>query len=492
MNILKSFQEVFTPSDTNNASVIEIYNEFHIKYTIQKPFNPENLNEKLIKICNNLPENDSWTLKFLIDNFEPIKLVSSTKDYLRFKEEIVTGINDVEEETITVDFHVYKITDQGIVNIYDFHAFCEFVRQLPTINFLNIIKNDIKNQNLYFSTIGEEVACFYTKNLKFGFCDQYHINENNSHQVNQSKENCYFENYVDYPFMPTYFNLIKRPLQSNSITEKLDKLTTIFCLSSIYDITSIADNRFNYKLNGYKTIQGSFDIDNTNISSTSTYMKIYDWIYLDSSNITDKIGLSRNILSIFLKDQDSIEIDESAYFSVQSGFKTYLQQNLNRYIDIRNKINDQLISITQKSNDVMEKYLGDFQKNVITFVSYFISVFLIKFLSPNNSGKLFNEDTTKVSLAFIAISLLYLLFSRWNLDQEKERLELRYKNLRNRFLDLLIEEDINKILCDDKDFLDELKFFNKRKDTYTFLWILTMMILLVVILTTSSYFENFF
>lgn len=115
-------------------------------------------------------------------------------------------------------------------------------------------------------------------------------------------------------------------------------------------------------------------------------------------------------------------------------------------------------------------------------------MFLIKFLSSNNSGKLFNEDTTKISLAFIAISFLYLLFSIWNITQEKERLKLRYKNLKNRFLDLLVEEDIKRILRNDSEFDYELEFIRKRMNRYTWLWILTLMILLVVILMTSSYF----
>lgn len=330
MNILKSLQKVFIPFDTGNISTVEKYNEFHIEYLIQKPFNPDNLNEKISKALHILPENDSWSLKFLIENFDPITLLSSNKDYLRFKEEIANQIDDVEEEGITLNFHIRKTTNRGIVNIYDFQVFYDFVEGLSTIDFLNIIKNDLRNQNLYFSSIGEEVDCFYTSGLKFGRCDLYNINEKALHGLNKSTENCYFENYADYPFPPTYFYLIKRPSKSNSVTEKLDKLTAIFCIASIYDITSVVGTRFNYKLNGYKTIQGYFDIDNTNILSTSIYMKIYGWIYFDSGNITDKIGLSRNILSIYLKNPDSIEIAEDAFFSIQSGFKTYLQQNLNK------------------------------------------------------------------------------------------------------------------------------------------------------------------
>lgn len=75
----------------------------------------------------------------------------------------------------------------------------------------------------------------------------------------------------------------------------------------------------------------------------------------------------------------------------------------------------------------------------------------------------------------------------WSLKAEKERLKIRYKNLKGRFKDLLVDEDINKILREDQEFEDEIRFIEIRANRYTFLWIGTVLIVIVAILSLSDY-----
>ena len=175
----------------------------------------------------------------------------------------------------------------------------------------------------------------------------------------------------------------------------------MFSIISIFDITSIDKNLLNFKLNGYKAIQNSFDIDNVNIESKDIYIKIFDWVYAENANCADKIGLTRNIISIYAK-KDLPIIDENAYFSIQSGFKTYLQENLNKYIEIRNKISDQLIEISDRAQKVVENYLSYYQKSNITFVTFFISVFTIRALTTKSFNDVFSKETTTPLCKFVA------------------------------------------------------------------------------------------
>jgi len=63
------------------------------------------------------------------------------------------------------------------------------------------------------------------------------------------------------------------------------------------------------------------------------------------------------------------------------------------------------------------------------------------------------------------------LASRWELNKQKERFTQSYQNLKLRYRDLLNDEDIQRILNNDKDFNDDIAFINGKKKVYSNLWI---------------------
>ena len=60
--------------------------------------------------------------------------------------------------------------------------------------------------------------------------------------------------------------------------------------------------------------------------------------------------------------------------------------------------------------------------------------------------------------------------------------------VKERYQDLLIEDDIKKILNDDKEFNDENEFLIKRIRVFTILWVLSMVILTLVVRQLSDVF----
>jgi hypothetical protein len=173
--------------------------------------------------------------------------------------------------------------------------------------------------------------------------------------------------------------------------------------------------------------------------------------------------------------------------SIKSAYKTYLKENVGRYLEIRNKIFDELSWVSQKSSEIVEKYLTNYQRSIFTFLSFFVSVFILRVLKTTEFTNIFSKDATILSFAFLFISIVYLYFSRWNLNKEKDRLKRKYKNIKNRYKDLLIDKDIEKILDNDSEFNYEISFIEKRLKGYTILWIITLIILLFSVLTISDY-----
>ena len=65
----------------------------------------------------------------------------------------------------------------------------------------------------------------------------------------------------------------------------------------------------------------------------------------------------------------------------------------------------------------------------------------------------------------------------------------RYQKVKDRYKDILIKEDIEKILNNDEEYLSEISYLNKRVYWYTFLWGITLILFLIMLFLASDYLE---
>lgn len=486
MDFLEALKDVFPHKDGGPIVLDEKYSTLEINYEVTSLANVSSIEVRNLISC--IPIRETYTLSVIVENNDPVALrnVNNVESFIVELEEEKELLE--EGEKIKLIFTLEKATSTGVIHIYCFNAFEKFVGSCDEISFLNVICLDLLScHKLHFKLLEEVEIFIKTKKIQVSHTDFIPSGEDDV-DLKDLREHCHFADINRFPFSPhTFYSVSSSQKLSCSLLEKLDKLSFIFSLAGIFDISAIKEeNQFYYKLNGYKTFEGEVSLGELNVGSKDIYLKIYDWIYVGSGSVTDKIGLARNILSIYLKEND-LTISDGVYFSIQSGFKTYLQGNLNRYIEIRNKISSELVELTNKANTIIENYLSNYQKSNFSFISFFISVFVLRVLSKGNFKNVFTKDATVISLLLLVLSILYLLFSRWSLNEERKRLIIRYSNLKNRFKDLLIEEDINKILRNDKEFNDELSFLSKRKRAYTFLWVTTVLAFLVAIFSVSSF-----
>jgi len=478
MNLFNTIVNLLRPILTTEVIAIDRFTSCTVEYKISnfKEFELVGLND----ITALISENDFYNLSFKIGENDALNLLKTNN--LVFFEKIKEERELIEDEEVCFKLEITKGINKTI-NIYDFKSFEKFWQGKTLIEILSLLKEkQTLNNQIIFVLLEDECDDFYTQNIIFS-SNPPKVGVNLNCAIS---DNCHFGNIEEYPFNAHYFNIIKRPIQENSISDILDKLCLLFCIISIFDITSIKGSKLYYKLNGYKSFEGFLDLDNLNIPLKIIYFKIFDWIYSENSKIRDKIGLARNIISLSLSEGD-LFISESVFLSLQSAYKAYLQENISKYIEIRNKIIDELSWISHKSGEIIESYLSNYQKSIFTFLSFFISVFLLKFINKNEIKEVFTKTETIFSLAFLFLSIMYLFFSLWNLHLEKKRLIRKYANLKNRFTDLLDKNDIKRILKDDEEFNYEIEYIDRRKTIYTILWCITILVLIITILSVSNY-----
>jgi len=483
MNLTESLLRTFPLKFGKDIFQVEKYSTLEIKYetTIHSTIEIDDIKA----IIDHIHPNDFWNINIAIENHDPISLGKNTEKIAAFVLELNQAKRTIEEERVNINILITK-NYNGHINIYDFGLFDKFVNDLGPVSFLKVINKDLKdNGGLCFYVYDDSFEEFNTLFLKFSkappkddnvsFCETHKI-----------RENCHFGNQDEYPYSPIYFNLIQRPEAKNNTIITLDSLCFLFSIICIFDITTINDSELYYKLNGYKTFEGKLTYDELPLDSLGTYVKIFEWIYSESSNVSDKIGLVRNILSIYLKT-NSLDIPEGVFYSVKSGFKTYLQENLNRYIEVRNKIGEQLQTLTHRANLVIDEYLNKYQKNIISFITFFVSVLLIQVLNNKQFSEVFTKDATIIAFSILAVSTVFMIISLLHLNNEKQRLIKKYDNLKKRFRDLLIKEDIQKILRNDEEFNDDIQYLITHRKLYTIMWILTIIFFFIAVVSLSTY-----
>lgn len=480
MNLINDTYRLFPKKEIQ--IIEEKINSFRLEYSLDRP---PKLDKKTVEeYLTNLQDDDILTLEIQIDENDTVVLTKDIKidDFLSKLKKSFEYYEDTE--IIKLSIQIDKKNDLGVRNVYHNESFIKFWKGIEVLDLLKVLSPIlINNKGVTFKYLEENKPKVITKNIIF---DYQIIKLIDQRDIKRIRDNCHFGNFEEFPFSPDVFNPISFGNGDKYIHEKLKILTSLFSIISIFDITSIKNNKLEYKLNGYKSFEDSIKIDNAFLGCANTYFEIFDWIYSSDGNTTDKIGLVRNILSIYLVN-DITQLDKNILISIKSAYKTYLKENVGKYLEIRNKIFDELSWVSHKSSEIVEKYLTNYQRSIFTFLSFFVSVFILRVLKTSEFTNIFSKDATIISFAFLIISIIYLYFSNWNLKEEKKRLIRKYKNIKNRYKDLLIDRDIENILDNDSEFNYEISFIDKRLKRYTILWISTLVVLFFSVLSISDY-----
>ena len=466
-------------SDKGNVEVKENFSSFEISFTSEDHLLiDENSIVSFIKLISS---DDEFNFTIHIDDGDQITLNCNEK-ITEFLNQINAEFQFFENgEIISVRLEILKSKSE-LIKIYSYSDFKIFFDSLDLFRKLELLNDLFKLYSIIrLETLELNIKSFSTAKFTLNSelpTDFRYLDEN------QFSENCHFGNSGKYSVNPYSFHPIKTDNQD--FKDSFDSLCCLFSVIYVFDITSITDSKLSYKINGFKAIQGEVNINDNLQQGKDVFFDIFEWCYSSEGNVADKIGIARNIISIHFKDK-LLDLDKSVLTSVKSAFKTYLKENVSRYIELRGKIQDELNWISQKSGEIVNRYISSYQKSIFTFLSFFISVFVLKIISNTNRSNIFNKDVTLLSLTFLVLSIAFLIFSSWNLSVEKNRLKRKYQNLKERFKDLLVQKDIDNILTNDTEFNYEIGYIEKRHKIYLCLWILTIAILLITVVAVSSY-----
>ena len=468
----------------------EEYNSASEKYSVTFSSVPEmaKIQEFFLSIALN--ELDTISLKLTVDESDVIQIsnVGIEKEYDHFKEELQSelDLSQVRIISATIKIEIAKQIQSGLVSIYNSTTFIENLNNQPASGLFFIFSSYLSQSDTVcfisneFDTIAQSrsIAFSSPENQKNIIFPEF----NRKKRIEQIRSVCHFHQSIQYPLVPEDFifedeeRLNKYGYQGSF--QKLLNLALILCL---FDITELSENNLKYRLDGYKVIsEDNVNINILNLASIKEYHNIYDWLY-SSSNLVDKIGITRNILSLHIGKNEGLFLPEHTFLSVKSSFKIYEKENVKQYIEVRNKISEQILDFSNRASLIVDSFAGGFQKSIIAVLTFFSSVLVIQVISNKSFNNIFNLDTYVLALLFIGASLIYFFISRKDIKIQKERFISSYANLKNRYTDLLIKEDINAILNDDADYKNDLSYIETKLSLYSKLWLWTLGITFIVI-----------
>ncbi|MDM1556337.1 hypothetical protein HX126_17430 [Chryseobacterium indologenes] len=449
-------------------------------------------------------------IKNHIDNFKQYEFIAITElkesislvDYDLYESinNIITGFGyvwsfEVEEIDYKIDQNGFELLD--IENLNEFENFTIIFKILKSgpnivifneeIFFKNLERMDLKSILLMFA---ERTNPIIITNNYTAVSASTNILGYNANPIdfenNQISIQCLFYNYSEIKFSPENFKLTTTGDGDDNFLKIINKLYLVYIFIYLFDVSEIKDDEIYLKVKGGKTFEYNIKFQDLNLYSLKEYKKIYEWTYVEKEKIEDKLGIVRNILGFYIT-KDSLEIDTRAFPSILSSNQLYIKGNLSKYLDSRTKIFEQVELVTSKINSSLDTFLSNFQKSVFVFISFYLTIFILKFFGKSDPTTTLNREATLIGLLLLVLSIIYMIFSLVILNGDRNRIRDKYNLIKRRFYDILNVDDVNKILNNDNEFENDITYFKKKRGRYLTMWILSIIVLICILFLTSEY-----
>lgn len=473
-----------------HESLSAIESENNYEYSLEISYKQINLPgiQRMESVFSSLPERDRWNILIFIDGQDEIQFDKNTVSVSSVELENKLSLKD-DEEKIKVVIKITKSKEHGLVSLYSiesilafwsadgiiaaFERYCSFSEGINRVQTFSGI-SDFKVGEILFSN---------------------EVNGNPSGRDNDRKQElidkrndvAHFSSSSTAQFVPDDFKF-------DGFNENIEiffrKLTLISSLTFICDASRFDTEKreITFRLNGYRLYANAFpDTLEFNNAISDEFYEIYLWIYSDG-NIIDKIGIARNIISLHIRnDGNLLSLERGTINSIESGFQIYLKENVHQYIEVKNKLTEFIQSASEKANSISASFGTAYKTTIFSLYSFFASTFLLQILDDNNVV-LINNQLFIIFLVFMLISAFIMRNSKAEVIVEIERFKESYIGLKRRYQDLLLEQDISRILDNDSQHENDLRYIQERLASYSRLWIWTLFLMfaLVTILWISQ------
>lgn len=474
LNILSLFGNVEADKIQNGESfthyiyTVKFTNPFELKY------------EHLEVFFNQIQQQDQWDLW--------VEIGGNTNHFRKEKnnfevfEEYIEHLKYIsDDDDCELRFEISKEFDENILSVYEFGLFQKYCDNLNLEELLSKLSDILQgNSWVKFNVVDSNIQ-FDTGTF---FFNSKPVSEPSYEErlviIQRTREFCNSGNLGIYSLLPNDFQVNQHI--ENSMVQIFNRLKFLLSFVNIFDISQlVGQNQVALTLKGYRQLHRLLDYKELYCDENVEIFAIYQWIY-DGGNLSDKIGIARNLISIHIQDSIGvIKLKEGSLNSIRSNFEIYLKQNLKEYVQLKSNISNQLMNIAQKSRDVSDTFVKNFRNALYLEFSFLGVGILFKIVRNDFSQTILTPENIIVMYILIFIAFVVLAWSYFEIFSEERALKKEYELLKIRYSDLLVAEDISKILNNDKDFERYIKNMWNKVYRYVALWFVIIAILIFMI-----------
>jgi hypothetical protein len=298
--------------------------------------------------------------------------------------------------------------------------------------------------------------------------------------ISARNKGCLFYENKNYPFIPQDFD-ISPVFEHAGIADLFNTLKLAFSIIFLADITSLDSKVLTATIKGYRHVTGTIQLDGSKDAEiAAAYYEIYQWAYVDGST-TDKLGIARNLLSIHIGGSALRSLQEGSMPAIISNYSIYLKDSVKQYIEIKNKLSDQIQKQSEKASEMVKSIGSYLRASIFSVYSFVITTFIIRSMSKASTDGLFSDGIYLVFIMFIFLSIGTLVYAYKEAEAELCRFESIYDAFKSRFDDLLSKSDRDRILQNDKEYKRDVEYVKKSRKRAVYLWLSCLLVVFIFV-----------
>ncbi|WP_210459369.1 hypothetical protein [Vibrio crassostreae] len=423
-----SFGDSVTVSENSHTVKLELYLKQSTKEVVFKFF------DELKTISNR----DTFELFLdICGNYVSIT-DTSHQSYSKLSEHIED--NDDNEEC-SIELNIKKYCVNNTRSVYFIDKFVDYIKQSSLSDLIKTLSDDV-DTHLKFEVFSVFDTCYSSGIIFYQHGDEVSKTRTIDVKSRNEQRELFEENSnnsdITHGLIPSDFKFIK----DSNIPELNDAFESICAAMSLTYIANTAQffgKSISYKVNGYKTIC----CEEVSIKDLREFCnliyKIYAWSY-EGGNSSDKIGLVRNVLSIHLDDCGNIKFDREVWEAIRSNYQVYLRENIQSYLDVKNKIGEVVIESTSKTYAMADDLLDSVKNNVFVLLTFVLTVVLVNGLKDNGIENIFSIGY------LIVVSIICIVSVIWMMMVSSETMN-RYDSATDTIKEI-VKSNYNKIIMD--------------------------------------------
>ncbi|CKH08238.1 Uncharacterised protein [Fusobacterium polymorphum] len=401
-----------------------------------------------------------------------------------------------EEDEKCIIIEIYKKYKNSTLSIYSLKKFTESLKSKTIEGLLFSFLEKFKEKQVFFKLLRDNLEFYskkyiFTKNNK----DKFIVDNIISVEKNlifERNELCNINSKQELNILPDDFYLISRTEEYLDIERIFNSLTILSAIIAISNFSNFTENILEYTIYGYKTIKNKIFLNDylKNFSVVDSLYSVFKWIYKEKENILERMEISRNIITLYLLDEDILKINNNILSSIKSSYSIYLKKNVDRYIRALKELQDLLSNLENNFYILQDTFSNKFKKNIGTIFAFFFTTILFNVLSNGKIQNIFTKDISILSLTLLFISAIIFLSEVVELNKNIKRLEENYKEKKQYFNFILNKDEIKDIFEDEKFLKKNKEEIQKVKNKYLILFFIINLIIFIALFNLSQWLRD--